>query len=313
MSTSLTFIALSLVMLIAGSELLVRGAVGFARSFRIPATIIGLTVVAYGTASPELIISTISAINGSPDLALGNIIGSALVNILLVIGVIALFQPLKTGPSLVRRDALIMLGATVFLALFCLDEEIDRVEGLMCLAALMAYTWFTCKTATQRATSVEAQGNAKCDTRWCAASYMLIGSALLFSGVDIFIEGMLSLARGLNVSEATIALTAAALATSLPELVTSVTAARKGEAGLSLAVIVSGTIFTLLGISGLAAFANPIPVSPVFLHGSLWILVVASGLCLLALKTKSALSRKEGLVFVALYAATIVYQYRFIA
>ncbi len=301
-------LTVGVIVLFLGSEFLVRGSVSLAKAFRMPGVWIGLTVVAYGTSAPELFVSTQAAMTASPDIALGNVIGSVICNILLVLGAVALIQPLATDTYRVRRDALAMIAASALLILFCLDGSLDRSEGLLLIAALAVYTWLCRRTAGERPVG-ESGDDCKTERGWCAAGYILVGGGLLMTGADILINGALSAAVRFGLSEAVAGLTVVAIVTSLPELAASIAAARHKQAKFCLSNLIGGCIFNILGIAGLCAAVNPIPVAAAFIGLHLWVMLSASLLCLAALYSKKTLSRAEGAVFLALYAGYIVYQY----
>jgi len=307
--------ALGIVILFGGGEILVRGTVNFARALKLPAAIIGLTVVAYGTAAPELMTSLHAAVNGSPDIALGMIIGSNVTNILLVLGIMAWLQPVVTSTATGRRDGLVMLGSSVLLLLVAWNEEITRGEGAALLAAFTLYVWSTLTSARNQGSEAEAAEEARktstSSCSWCAVAYILVGLAMLMTGADILVDGAASMARRLGVSEAVVGLSVVAIGTSLPELAAVIMAALRKEYNLGISTIIGSNIFNSLGIVGLSAAFVPIPAAGRFLAIDFWVLLAACLLCLAFLFTGKRLSRNEGVVFLALFVGYVITLYAF--
>lgn len=310
-------IVLGLAILIGGGELLVRGAVQLARAYNIPGTIIGLTIVSFGTSAPELVVSLDAALSGSPGIALGNVIGSNIMNILLILGISALFMPVVATQLILRRDGVIMalLGAIFFW--MCQDLLLSRIEGLILFSGVIAYSLYVYKTAAFHHTEelvgevVELPSKPVCT--WCAAAYAFIGLALLAVGADILVGGASSFAYTLGVSEAVIGITIVALGTSAPELTTSLMAALRGHNDVSVANIIGSCIYNTAGIAGLTALVHPIAVEPslatfdagimlAVMIGAIWLMLVRGRLRVL-----------EGTVFLALLTCYLLYQYRTIA
>lgn len=309
MSAYLLEALFGIVILFAGSELLVRAAVSLSKTAKISSQVISLIIVAYGTCLPELTVSVQAASTGSPDIAVGTIIGSNICNLLLVAGLTAAISPLSTGLYLVRRDVLAMAAGTLLFAFFCFSEEITSSNGWLLLIGMAAYSWYTCRTADERAVSTPNQDGNIAGCTWCAVAYLFVGLGLLSTGADILIDGAAAIAKQLHVSEATIGLTLVAVGTSVPEIITCIIAAKRKRTDLCLASLVGGNIFNILGAMGLSAMISPLPVSRQFLHVDVWVLIGVTVVATLLIRVRKQIGRTEGAVFVALFVAYVVYQY----
>jgi cation:H+ antiporter len=250
--------------LLMGGDLLVRGAVALSRRLRIPAMIVGLTVVALGTSAPELVVSVQAALRGFPGLTLGNVVGSNIANVLLVMGLPALIYPITCDQSTVRRDAFIMLGASVLLFGICLTGEITRIAGMLLLAGLVGYIGYNAKAAG----SLETDRTARVEwvlglPRRARTSFLfiLIGLVWLPLGADLLIEAAVELATKFGVSNAVVGLTLVAVGTSLPELATVGVAAARKHMDVAVGNVLGSNILNILAILGIAAVASPRPIA----------------------------------------------------
>ncbi len=309
-------ILFGITLLVAGGELLVRGAVTVAKFFKLSTTVIGLTIVAYGTSSPEMIVSIQAAASGSPDISLGNVIGSNIGNILAILALVAIVTPLRACPDLIKRDGWIMVGVSVLLLLLCLDGEVGRLDALILLSGAAYYTYRTIQSSKLRPVlpvpeAQEVPNTEKKACLPCAIAYIAVGLGLLTTGADILIDGSSGLARMFGVSDAVIGLTIVAIGTSTPELITSLVAAFRKQADLSIANIIGSNIFNILGIVGVSAAITPIAVSAQFLSVDLYVMIATALIGIWMLYSKHTLSRLEGAVLLLLYIAYIVYQYAF--
>lgn len=306
-------IALGIGILFGGGELLVRGAVRIAKQFAIPSAVIGLTIVAYGTSMPELVVSVDAALSHSPDISLGNVVGSNIGNILLILGMTAVVAPIIAKRDMVVKDGGVMLACALLLWFLSYDGWLTAADGLLLIAGAVCYTLHKLRQGRKEGAAENPddipQEQKKCS--WCAAGYVFIGLALLITGADILIDHSIKLARMLSVSEAVIGLTIVAIGTSTPEMITSLVAAYRKHHDISVGNIIGSNIFNILGILGVSASIAPIRVSPQFLNVEFWVLAATSVLALVFLKSGHKLSRLEGVVFVALFVAYIIYQYRF--
>jgi cation:H+ antiporter len=302
------FLGLSL-----GAELLVRGATRLALLLRISPLVVGLTVVAFGTSAPEFAVSTVAALNGQADIALGNVVGSNIFNVLFILGLSALLVPLAVNRKLVRFDVPVMIAASGLLWWFARDGVWSRMEGVTAFAGLIAYTgWLILAGRTAPAAPApvlpQEQPNPMIGPfvrgLW-SLLLVICGLALLVLGSRLFVDGSVRLARLLGVGELIIGLTIVAAGTSLPELATSVWAAIRGERDISIGNIVGSNIFNVLGVLGLASAisANGVAVAPQALDFDIPVMMAVAVVCLPMFFTGRCLARWEGFVLLAYYAA----------
>jgi cation:H+ antiporter len=303
-----------LVLLVGGAEVLVRGAGKLAAQFGIPPLIIGLTVVAFGTSAPETAVSVQAAINGSGDLAIGNVVGSNIANILLILGLTALIAPLIVSRQLIRLDVPIMIGASLLTFALAWDGQLDRIDGAILFGCILAYTAFLITTGRreQAAAALDDEFNREFGLQVAPKPYawainlalIVAGLVLLVSGSNLLVEGAVSLARALGLSELVIGLTVVAIGTSLPELATSVTAAFKGERDIAVGNIVGSNIFNLLCVLGLSALVSPdaIQVARNALQFDFPVMTAVAIACLPIFFSGYSIDRWEGGLFVTYYA-----------
>jgi cation:H+ antiporter len=307
-----------LVVLVAGAELLVRGASRLATALGISPLIVGLTVVAFGTSSPELAVSLQSAFNGQPDLAIGNVVGSNILNVLLILGLSALIVPLVVAQQLVRLDVPIMIGASLLVWGLALDSGIERWEGLLLVVLMVGYVVFLVRQSLQEKQSAvraeyeqEYGGNNGRGGRQVGVNLMLVavGLAMLVLGSRFFVQGASDLARLLGLSDLVIGLTIVALGTSLPEVAASVMAALKGERDIAVGNVVGSNIFNLFFVLALTALfsSNGVPVSASALSLDLPFMVAVAFACLPIFLTRNLISRWEGALFLGYYIAYTLY------
>ncbi|MGB5838337.1 MAG: sodium:calcium antiporter [Albidovulum sp.] len=270
---------LGLVALFVGGEFLVRGAVGVARRFHVPPLIIGLTVVGFGTSTPELLVSVQAALGGVPALALGNIIGSNIANILLILGATALIMPVPLPLKGMERDFATVIGATLLLWAMLAGGTVSRLEGGILVVGLIAYLTMSLRGAAGSA--IPEHGESFSVPLWNSLGYALAGLIILMVGAHLLVENASVIARSFGVSEAVIGLSIVAIGTSLPELATSVMAAFRGHPEIGVGNILGSCIFNILGILGITALVTPIPVDPRFAGLDMG-LALASALAMLA-------------------------------
>lgn len=303
-----------LVLLTAGGEFLVRGAVSTAERLGVSPLLIGLTLVGFGTSTPELVTSVEAALAGSPGIAIGNVVGSNTANILLILGLAALVRPIGVAPAAFTRDGAMVLIA----ALLCLGSMqvgvIGRWIGAAFLATLLAYIGLTYAFERQRATpsgSLHAAEAALAPHSrgglGMAVASLVAGLLLTVLGAHWLVEGSIALARGLGVADAVIGLTIVAVGTSLPELVTSLMAARRGHSDVALGNVLGSNIYNVLGILGATALIAPIAVPEQIKHLDVWVMLAATAALLVAAATGRRITRGEGLVLLALYAWYVGY------
>ena len=283
--TAIILLAIGFVLLVKGADWFVDGAAGIAEKLRVPQLIIGLTIVSFGTSAPELATSIISAAQGSADIAVGNVIGSNITNILLILGVASVICPLVVQNSALRIDLPVLLVASVLIVVFgYFDGVINRLEGGIMVAMLIAYTTFLVVGALKKRENeptvsalndhdvvLEGQEEAKGFNAWYekmkAFTWFLVvatvvGLGIVIGGAMLAVEGAKTIASELGVPQNVIGLTVVAIGTSLPELITSVVAAKKGETDIAVGNIVGSNIFNILFVAGLSAVITPLPFAP---------------------------------------------------
>ncbi|MCQ4259389.1 calcium/sodium antiporter [Stutzerimonas stutzeri] len=315
--SAMTFVYLiaGLVLLVAGAEVLVRGAAKLAAQFGIPPLIIGLTVVAFGTSAPETAVSVQAALNGSGDIAIGNVLGSNIANVLLILGMTSLIAPLIVSRQLIRLDVPIMIGASLVTYALAWDGSLSRLDGALLFSAVVGYTLFLI-ISSRRASAAAAADDEfakefgldetpKPYATLINAALVVVGLVLLVTGSNFLVEGAVSLARALGLSELVIGLTVIAIGTSLPELATSILAAIRGERDIAVGNIVGSNIFNLLCVLGLASLVSPaaISVAASALAFDFPVMIAVAVACLPIFFTGYAINRWEGLLFLAYYAA----------
>ncbi len=298
-------------LLLLGAELLVRGASHLAAVMRIPPIVIGLTVVAYGTSAPELAVSVSSAWSGTADIALGNVVGSNICNVLLILGLSALVAPLVVQDRLVRFDVPLMVALSVLVLLIGLDGKIGRIDGIVLAAGAVGYTVLLVREG-RRAQSQGAEEEVPVGNRrhWSIDLILVVaGLGMLVVGSDWLVGGAVAIARVLGVSELIIGLTVVAVGTSLPELATSVIAAVRGERDIAVGNIVGSNIFNILSVLGFSATFSPdgIAVSPVALGFDIPVMIAVAVACLPVVFTGLRIERWEGAMFLGYYVAYTAY------
>ena len=308
----IAFIVAGLVLLVAGGEALVRGASTLAAKVGISPLVIGLVVVSAATSAPELAVTLDAVLQGEPDLALGNVVGSNIVNVLFILGLSAIVMPLVIKRQLVRFDIPVMVGISVLLVAVSLDGVIGLLDGVLLLAGLGVHTVMSIVIGRREgaaAEPVEPALNSKPVPLWLALLLLVAGIALLVLGARLLVDGAVSIATSLGVSSLIVGLTVVAVGTSLPELATSIIAVRRGERDMAVGNIVGSNIFNIGMVLGLPAilFGQGIPVPPAAIALDLP-LMLATALALLPIAfTGFVIARWEGGLFVALYIAYTVY------
>jgi cation:H+ antiporter len=313
MLTTFALLALGLILLTAGGEILVRGAVGAARALGVSPLLVGLTLVGFGTSTPELVTSLTAALNGSPGIAVGNVVGSNIANILLILGVTAAVLPLGILPAAFKRDGMALAASTLACLFAVLLGYLDRWLGVVFVLALVGYiVWAYLNERRAPDAEAERQEHMAQDAAPAPGTSVPValvlaggGIALTILGARFLVTAAIELAQGLGVSDTVIGLTVVAAGTSLPELVACVVAALRRHADVALGNIVGSNIYNVFGILGVTAIVNPIPVPSEIARVDVWVLVGATALLLLFLRTGWTLKRWEGWAFVGLYVAYI--------
>ncbi|MGJ3247150.1 MAG: calcium/sodium antiporter [Elainellaceae cyanobacterium] len=306
------------VLLVGGAEILVRGASQLAIMAGIPTLVIGLTIVAYGTSSPELAVTVQSTLAGNADLAIGNIVGSNIANILLILGISATIVPLFVSQQLVRLDVPLMIGISILLLILGLDGTIDRSDGVLLLCGALAYTAFTIYQGRKdnQTASDEVPQPFDLDQRrrrsvmiGASLGLVVIGLIMLVVGSQWMINGAITIAKLFGVSELVIGLTIVAIGTSLPEIATSVAACLKGERDLAVGNAIGSNIFNILLVIGMcgAIAPNGVPVANSALRFDIPIMIAVAAACLPIFFTGFRILRQEGILFLVYYAAYTLY------
>ncbi|ABV92388.1 Na+/Ca+ antiporter [Dinoroseobacter shibae DFL 12 = DSM 16493] len=301
---------LGLVILVLAGDSLVKGAVNLSLRVGIPALIVSLTIVAFGTSAPELLISIAAVKDGAPGLALGNVVGSNTANILLVLGIPALLAGLHTADCDTRRSYVQMLAATILFIAVCFLGPITWMHGLVLLAALgwMLFDAFREAKAHKNALpEVEEVEGADPDMPWWRiVMFLFLGLVGLPLGADLLVDASINIARAFGISEEVIGLTLVAFGTSLPELATTVMASIRRQADVALGNVIGSNMFNLLAIIGITAMVGDIPVSAEFLTFDLWVMLGASLLLIPFVYFRVNLKRTAGVVLTGLYVAYVV-------
>jgi cation:H+ antiporter len=298
------YVAAGLLCLFLGGEALVRGSVGIAQRLAISPLLIGLTVVGFGTSMPELLVSIEAAWRGVPDIAVGNIVGSNIANIALIMGITALVWPIRVSGATLRRDTGVMILAAVALVPVFMTGQIGRPAGVTLLAGLIGYlVWAYLRPGDMAQDDPLSAENPKAliSVLWVVAGFV----ALLF-GARFLVEGAVSIARDAGLSEAFIGLTIVAVGTSLPELATSVVAAFRRQSEIAIGNVIGSNIFNVFGILGVTAVIQPIPVASRFISFDLPVMIALSLVITAFLLTRPVIGRVTGIVFLIGYAAYVV-------
>ena len=293
-----------------GADLLTKGAVGLAERMGIPQIVIGLTIVAMGTSMPEFFVSLMSAINGTPDLAVGNVVGSNIFNALLIVGSAAVVAPITILRSTVRKDIPFALVASAVLLMMCLDGNVNRLDALLLLALFLIFMTITLRGARQD--GVEQGENKETGPAnppmhpLKAVTLLTVGLAALILGSDVFVDNASAVARTLGVSDAIIGLTIVACGTSMPELATSVVAASRGNSGIAIGNVLGSNVFNILLILGITGMVSPMVMQGIT-QTDLSVMVVSMVLLWLFSFTKLRIERWEGAVLVLAFVGYMTY------
>lgn len=291
------------VLLIKGADLFVDGASSVAAKLKVPSLIIGLTVVSIGTSLPEAAVSVSASLSGNNSISLGNVIGSNIFNLLMVVGVSSAILPIVTDRDMLKRDMPINIGVTVLLGILLFDGHLSRVEAMLLLLLLVAYMFLLIRSALKN--RVEAEETKVLS--WAKSIvFIVLGMAAIIGGGQLVVNSAKTIALALGMSETLVGLTVVAIGTSLPELVTSVVAARKGDSGIAMGNVIGSNLFNILFILGMAGVIKPLTADAAFFIDT-GILLGISALMLLFAFTKRKISRVEGITCVLIYVAYTAY------
>ena len=318
MTTLLLFLA-GLVALIAGADLLVRGASKLALSFGLSPLVVGLTVVAFGTSAPELAVSVGAVLDGKTDIAIGNVVGSNIFNVLFILGISALIVPLVVNIQLIRQEVPIMVGISLLLLLLILDGNLSAIDGAMLFGLMVAYTVFlviqsrkeTQAANDEYAAEVKPAAAGSWDSRLPVQLLLIAGGlALLVVGSQWLVDSAVVFAKSLGVSDVVIGLTIVAAGTSMPEVAASIMAAVKGERDIAVGNVVGSNTFNILGclgISGMVSGGMGLVVPEALLNFDIWVMLAVALACIPVFMTGREIARWEGGVFLAFYVAYVAY------
>lgn len=309
------FLILGLVVMIWGADFLVKGASRLATSVGISPLVVGLTVVAFGTSAPELAVSVMSAFKGESDIALGNVVGSNLCNVLFILGISALIVPLVVAQQLVRFDVPVMIGLSILVLPMGMDGKIGRLDGAILFTFAIAYTVFLVRQS-RKETSEEVKSEYDAEYGGKPAyglaknvGFIIVGLVFLVLGSKWLVSSAVAIAQAFHVSELVIGLTIVALGTSMPEVATSIVAALKGERDIAVGNVVGSNIFNLVSVLGLSSLVAPagIEVSDAALRFDIPVMIAVAVACLPIFFTGYRISRLNGAAFLFFYAAYLVY------
>ena len=304
------YLAGGIVMLFLGAEGLIRGSSSLAIKIGITPLVVGLTVVAFGTSAPELVVSLKAAMMGNSVISLGNVVGSNIANIALILGVASLIKPLDVHSNVIIRDIPIMIGITVLLLLMLMDGELGFIDGIIFVLGLIVYLVFNVIMARKEENpEVDAEFKEGLKSKLgipISVVLMIVGLGLLILGANLFVQSAVAIAKMFNVSDAVIGLTIVAIGTSLPELITSIVATYKKEADIAIGNVVGSNVFNILGILGITALIIPISTEGIS-YIDLGVMLFAALILLPLSKTGFLISRLEGALLLSGYVGYMYY------
>lgn len=306
------------VLLLFGAEYLVRGAVSLARRLNVSPMIIGMTIVAYGTTAPELVVSLQAAIDGIPGIAVGNVVGSNIANILLILGASAVIFPIVVKPKALYRDASVVMGSALLFTALALNGNIARWQGVLMVAALVAFSLYAFQAERKRGKrddpgdlpeELAEEFKDPPQATWLAVLSVIGGVAAVIVGARLLVTAAVTTARFFGVGEEVIGLTIVAVGTSLPELATAVVAAIRRHSEVAVGNVMGANIYNLLAIMGLVSAVSPIPVPPQILFFDLWFMLVVTAALLFFLLVYGGLKRSVGVLFLLTFVGYTTLQY----
>lgn len=309
---------LGLVLLVAGAEFLVRGASRIAATLGVSPLVIGLTVVAFGTSAPELAVSTSSSLAGNADVAIGNVIGSNIFNVLFILGLSALIAPLAVARQILRVDVPLMIGVSIMLFMLAIDGNLGLIDGVLLAAGIVSYTGWAIVSSRRASKALveeyaEEFGEKETTDRGIVydVAFVLGGLVLLVLGSEWLVDGATEFAEALGVSELVIGLTLVAAGTSMPELATSVVASIRGERDIAVGNVIGSNIFNILAVLGISAVVSggEVHVADGALRVDFPVMLAVAVICLPSFFTGRLIARWEGMAFIALYVAYVIYLY----
>jgi len=305
-------VAVGFVLLLVAAEYMIRGAVALARKMNISPLVIGMTVIAVGTSAPELVVGLQAGLSGVGGLALGNVVGSNIANVLLVLGAAGLIAPIVSKEGSLLRDGIVLFGGSVLFTFFCMQDSITRIPGIVLVVAMTGFLLASYRRehdqggpdAELHLEEVEEVGSLPA-SNWIIWGALIGGIAGILIGADLLVDGGVTIARDYGVSEEVIGLTLIALGTSLPELAASVVAALRGHADVAIGNVVGSNLFNILGIAGIVAIVTPLPVSSQIASFDVWVMLAATALMMPLLIWGWRLNRVVASGFLACYVGYI--------
>lgn len=309
MIVDIFFIVLGVYCVLKGADWLTDGASALARRMQMSEMMIGLTIVAAGTSAPELFVSVVSALKGTPDLAVGNVVGSNTMNSMLIVGTAALVAPMVISRSTVRKDIPFAIAASVLLLVLCMNGDLTRIDGLLLIvgfAAFMGYTIYSSRTAASDTITETETASETPKPLWRNILLVLWGLVGLVVGSNVFVDHATTLAYSLGISEGVVGLTVVAGGTSLPELATSVVAARKGQSAMAIGNVIGSNVFNILMILGLTAIISPLAIEGITTL-DMAVMLLSVFLVWLFSRTRYTVERWEGALLLAGYLAYLVW------
>jgi len=311
--TDLLLLLLGITLLTLGGEALIRSSLAIAKRFGLSPLLCGLIIVGFGTSAPELVVSIDAAMSQQADIAVGNVVGSNIGNILLILGLCAVITPLTISALALKRDASVMLSSSVIFSVLAFNNFISFIDGLFLIILLFTYLIFTYKTEkhAQSAPALlhieEAKEVSVLPQSWWVSCVLLVtGLVFLVVGSKVLLIGATSLAQSFGVSESVIGLTVVAVGTSLPELTVSIIAALRKHADVAVGNILGSNIFNMLGILGVSALLQPLPLNACILNFDQWVLLASSILLVAFLYSSRRIGRGEGAILLLCYSAYLM-------
>lgn len=296
---SIILVVVGVALVLWGADRLTDGATALAQRMNVPQIVIGLTVVAMGTSMPEFFVSMVSAIKGTPDLAVGNVVGSNIFNTMFIVGISAAVAPMAISRSAVRKDIPFAVVATLMLSVMCMDGNISRTDAGILFALFIVFMVYTLRLARKGAVDVEEKKKEDLSVVMSSV-FIIVGLACLIGGSNLFVNGASAIAKALNVSDAVIGLTVVAMGTSLPELATSVVAARKGRSAMAIGNVIGSNVFNILMILGITGMITPMQIEGITMT-DMGVMLVGMVLVWMFSYTKYKVARWEGFVLAAMF------------
>ncbi|MCB0886577.1 MAG: calcium/sodium antiporter [Propionibacteriaceae bacterium] len=300
-------LVVGLTLLVIGGDVLVKGAVGLAEKLKVPALIIGLTIVAFGTSAPELFISIQAALAGASGIAIGNVVGSNIANVLLVMGLPALIAASRCDDAGIGRNIVVMIGFTIVFMAILFDGVVSRAEGAVLLVLLALFLYDQMRSAKQAnneaPVDIHDEVGETPSSMPVILALLAIGLLALPFGADLTVDSASSIARRWNVSDDVIGLTIVAIGTSMPELVTTLVSTFRGQRDVAIGNLIGSSVYNLAFILGATALVAPLEVTPELVRIDLPVMVAVSLVCIPVFLTGRTVSRREGIAFIVVYAA----------